>query len=104
MHISKSAKDILSQTAERVHPHYRSIRGGRFHETFAGGGGALYAVVTYVDPDRKLIMQGPMGMRGAVLGVISFTLAATGSGTQLRLSHRVAGEVTKEEGEQYSDG
>jgi len=80
------------------------VIGGRFQESFAGGGGALYGVVSYVDPDHRLTIRGPMGMRGAVASVITLDLEASGTGTIVSLSHRAIGEVSAEEGDEYSSG
>jgi DNA-binding transcriptional ArsR family regulator/uncharacterized protein YndB with AHSA1/START domain len=79
--------------------------GGRFFEEFDGaGGGALYATVTFLKPGERLRLTGPMGMAGAVAGVIDIRLEATGDGTRLLLSHHVLGEVDDATANDYNGG
>jgi len=78
--------------------------GGRFQENFGDGGGALYATVSFIDPGRRLTMRGSMGMGGAVTGVIKYDLEPSGTGTVLRLSHHVVGEVSQEDRDEYAAG
>jgi DNA-binding transcriptional ArsR family regulator/uncharacterized protein YndB with AHSA1/START domain len=79
--------------------------GGRFFEVFdESGDGALYAVVNYIKQGETLRMTGPMGMRGAVVGVVRFDLESQNGGTLLALSHRVIGEVDEETHIGYDDG
>ena len=44
--------------------------------------------------DEQLVLVGGLGMSGAVLNVIAFTLQARNGGTLLKLSHRGIGEIT----------
>src|SRR5215207_8104713 len=46
--------------------------GGRFHEVWGDGQGALYATVTRIRTPDLLYLNGVMGMTGAVVGVIHF--------------------------------
>jgi DNA-binding transcriptional ArsR family regulator len=78
--------------------------GGRFFEEFDGEEGALYATVTYIKHPESLRLAGPMGMRGAVTGVIHFDLEPQAAGTLVRLSHRVIGEIDAETEAAYSGG
>ncbi len=85
--------------------HLEPVAGGRFYEDFGQGrGSALYATVTYLEPNKKLRMTGPMGMRGPVMGTIAFDLVAEGNGTRLKLSHRVMGAVNDDDRETYTHG
>ena len=79
--------------------------GGRFYEEFnEKEEGALYATVTYLERGKKLRMAGPMGMSGAVTGVVDFELEPKGKATLLKLSHRVIGEVSDETKKGYTAG
>jgi uncharacterized protein YndB with AHSA1/START domain len=78
--------------------------GGRFYEEWTGAAGALYATVMYLEPDRKLRLAGPMGMDGAVVSTMEFTLEPAGSATRLTLTHDIMGMVTSETPERYREG
>lgn len=79
--------------------------GGRFFEEFPDGeGGALYATVTYLEPNKQLRLAGPMGMAGPVHGVSTFELEDQGAATLLKLSHRAIGPVTEEAKANYAKG
>lgn len=78
--------------------------GGHFFEEFESGGSALYATVTYIEPNKKLVLQGPMGKSGAIVGSIAFELNEGAGGTLLKLSHHAFGEVTDEQKQNYSKG
>ncbi len=78
--------------------------GGRFYEDHGNGQGALYCTVTLVETNKKLVLQGAMGMRGAVFGNISFELEEQSDATLLRLSHRAFGDVTDDHKASYSKG
>ncbi len=78
--------------------------GGKFWEDFGDGNGALYCTIMQIEQNRKIVMQGPMGMPGAVLGSITFELSGEDNQTTLRLSHRAFGDVTDEHKQKYSKG
>ncbi len=78
--------------------------GGRFFESWGDGQGSLWATVTAIKPAQRLELTGPIGMRGAVLGVVSIELHPKGNGTLLTLSHRAVGEVTPEIRASYASG
>ncbi len=78
--------------------------GGRFYEEFGEGGSALYAVVTYAEPGKLLVLSGSMGMRGPVLATVRYELEPHEGGTLLRLAHRVVGEVDDATREIYTTG
>ncbi|HOX12566.1 MAG TPA: SRPBCC domain-containing protein [Spirochaetia bacterium] len=66
--------------------------GGAFGESWSGGG-AVYAVVRHLDPPETLILDGPMGMDGAVAASMEYTLDPDGTGTRLRLVHDILGRI-----------
>ncbi len=83
--------------------------GGRMYEvwgqTEGGEEGALWAVVTAIERNKQLTLSGPMGMSGAVSGIITYALEPAGkSATTLKLTHRAIGEVTEETRQNYSGG
>jgi len=84
--------------------HLEPYAGGRFYEEFGDNGSALYALVTYAEPDKLLVLSGSMGMRGPVLETVRYELAPCERGTLLKLAHRVVGEVDDETREIYTTG
>jgi uncharacterized protein YndB with AHSA1/START domain len=78
--------------------------GGRFYEEWEVGGAALYATVTYIDPPRRLRLEGPMGMSGAVAASMQFELESRGSGTRLELVHDILASIDRAELEEYRAG
>lgn len=70
--------------------------GGRFYERVVAGeaGGALHATVIYVDPPTRLRLDGPLGLSGrAVHLVSSWTLSEAQGGTLFTVDLSLAGEV-----------
>ena len=78
--------------------------GGRFYEDFGDGDGALYCTVVHIVKNKKIVLQGAMGMRGAVFGNIALDLEEQDGATTLKLSHHAFGEVTDEHKKNYSGG
>lgn len=81
--------------------------GGRFYRPTAGGQqdeGDLYATVTEWAPPRRLRLHGTIGGELAMISVIAVTLEQDGTGTLLKLSHRLAGEVPQADLESYDEG
>jgi len=79
--------------------------GGRFYEDFgAGGAAACYAQVTYIDPPRRLKLQGSMGMDGALVSVMDFSLEATEGGTRLGFVHALLGNLEEGLVAEYREG
>jgi len=78
--------------------------GGRFYEVWGDNEGAMWATVTAFQRDARLDLTGPIGMGGAVAGVVSFVLEPRGKGTLLKLSHRAAGELSDEAETRYTKG
>lgn len=69
--------------------------GGCFCEEFdTRGNGARHAVVTYVDAGKRLTFEGPLGLAGnAIHMVTTYELAARGDSTVLTVKSRVSGEA-----------
>jgi uncharacterized protein YndB with AHSA1/START domain len=67
--------------------------GGCFCERFPDGGGIEHMRVTYVEPDKHLIMTGALGplLYEATTGVMDVAVKSTAGGSQLILDYRVAG-------------
>jgi uncharacterized protein YndB with AHSA1/START domain len=78
--------------------------GGRVYEDWGGGNGALWATVTSFRKPVHIEWTGRIGMGGALVGVVGFTLQPTGKGTILKLTHHAAGEVTPETERGYAGG
>lgn len=101
--------DVTSWWDHSFHPSPQKIvlepeLGGKFFEDMGDGDGAIYCHVTYLKKNEKLVMQGPMGMSGAVIGTVSWTLEEADGGTNLHLSHHVAGDVNEDTRLSYSGG
>ncbi len=92
--LGQSARDLI------VEP----TLGGRVYEDWGGGEGALWGTVTSLKKLDHIEWTGRIGMGGAVIGVVSYTLEARGKGTLLKLSHRAAGEVTLDTERNYGGG
>lgn len=66
--------------------------GGLLRESWDGGGGAVFGMVTRLDKDRLLSIQGYMGLAGPLSGVIEFELIPESSeSTLVKVSHRAFG-------------
>jgi DNA-binding transcriptional ArsR family regulator/uncharacterized protein YndB with AHSA1/START domain len=84
----------------RIEPHV----GGRFIEK-NGANERLYAIVTRFEPEKRLWMQGSMGLGGCIFGTITFDLEAAGeAATTVALSHRMIGEIDEESVAMYRGG
>ncbi len=78
--------------------------GGRFYEEFGQGGGALYALVTYLEPGKVLRVNGAMGMPGARQYVKTYTLDPTPDGTQVTTVASMLGDIDDERRASYREG
>jgi uncharacterized protein YndB with AHSA1/START domain len=79
--------------------------GGRFSEQFdEAGAGALYAVVTYIDPGKTLVVSGSMGMPGARQYVKKYALEQVNAGTRVRTTASTLGDIPEEMRENYRAG
>lgn len=94
MYSEKSARDIVLEP--RV--------GGRLYEDWGDGEGVLYATVSIARRPEWIRLSGPIGIGGAVAGVVDIKLSPRGQETVVRLSHRVVGEVTEETESSYDQG
>jgi DNA-binding transcriptional ArsR family regulator/uncharacterized protein YndB with AHSA1/START domain len=84
----------------KIEPHV----GGRFVET-SGDSERLYAIITRYEPGKRLWMEGAMGLGGCIFGTITFELEPRGeNATEVRLSHRMIGEVDDEVAAMYRGG
>ena len=75
-----------------------AVPGGGFYEIFnAGGDGVRHATVIYSDRGKMLRFDGPLGMSGkAIQMVTTYEFTAAGSdSTMLKLTVHGAGEVTE---------
>jgi len=78
--------------------------GGRFLEEFGEGGGALYAVVTYLEPGKVLRVSGAMGMPGARQYVKTYRLEPNGTGTTVSTEASMLGDIDPDRRESYRSG
>jgi penicillin V acylase-like amidase (Ntn superfamily)/uncharacterized protein YndB with AHSA1/START domain len=70
--------------------------GGGFYEVFdASGDGARHATVIYAERGKRLRFEGPLGLSGRAVSIVTtYDLAASGkSATRLTVSVRGAGEI-----------
>jgi DNA-binding transcriptional ArsR family regulator/uncharacterized protein YndB with AHSA1/START domain len=77
--------------------------GGRFYETHDGDT-ILWAIVTCVEPNKKLVLEGPLGIAKPVAGVTTFELEEQNAKTTVRVSHRAVGEITEQQIAGYDRG
>jgi DNA-binding transcriptional ArsR family regulator len=83
---------------------YLDLRaGGGFGERM-GANEVQAAVVTRIEPPRRLQLRGALGMSGAVNGVFEYTLEPKGAGTLLKVSHHAVGEIDEEDEAAYARG
>jgi DNA-binding transcriptional ArsR family regulator/uncharacterized protein YndB with AHSA1/START domain len=82
------------------------VVGGRFVERFdADGAGALYAIVTYIDPEERVLkISGSMGLKGAAMYVKTYRLEPGGEGTTVRTSASMLGPFGQETVHSYREG
>lgn len=91
--------DVDGWWPQTYHPHgvveMEAMPGGRFWERFDDeGNGALYGVVSYVDPAARILrLRGPMGMPGAQLVAVRWEVAADPNGARWKASAWVDGTV-----------
>lgn len=78
--------------------------GGRFYEDHGNGDGVVYATVTALQRPDRLVLNGPMGIRGPVAAIVEFTLSDDGDGTTVRLSHKAVGDISHDTMARYATG
>lgn len=76
--------------------HLETQVGGRFYESFNSGGGALYALVTFIKPGEEIRLSGSMGLvEDTASNVVHIVLRSVSSDrTQMTLTHRFIGRVS----------
>lgn len=84
--------------------HLEPFVGGRFYEDWGDSTGALYGTVVKLSAPSQLVVAGPMGMGGPVVGVWSLDLAETDGRTVLSYSHRAFGDISAETVQGYTSG
>jgi uncharacterized protein YndB with AHSA1/START domain len=67
--------------------------GGCWCETLPGGGGVEHMRVTYVEPNKRIVLTGSLGplLAEATTGVMQIALAPTERGSSLVMNYRAAG-------------
>lgn len=79
--------------------------GGRFLQRFDGDDtGVLWAVVTWFEPGKRLVLSGTLDMAGAVAGTATFDLEPHADGTLLKLRHEAVGPIAAETRSSYTAG
>lgn len=71
----------------------RAVPNGCFCEKFVDGGGTRHMTVVFVEPGKRINMQGGLGPLQvmAATGSMSIQFLEAGPGTQVKFSYRVAG-------------
>ena len=77
--------------------------GGRVFETHERET-TLWATVTCLEPNKKLVLDGRFGVKRPVVGIVTFELEERDGKTTLRLSHRAVGEISEEQIAGYRRG
>jgi uncharacterized protein YndB with AHSA1/START domain/DNA-binding transcriptional ArsR family regulator len=84
---------------------FEPVLGGHFYQQFDGEHtGVLWAVVTWFEPGKRLVLSGTLDMSGAVAGTATFDLDPRGGGTVLRLRHEAVGPIAAETHASYTAG
>jgi len=78
--------------------------GKRMWEDFGNGEGALFGIVTYVEHNKKLEIEGDHGLGSGVQGYIRFELVPQEGVTILKFSHRAFGEISERSRGRFSEG
>lgn len=78
--------------------------GKRMWEDFGNGEGALFGIVTYVEHNKKLEIEGDHGLGSGVQGYIRVELVPQGEGTVLKFSHRAFGEISERSRRRFPEG
>lgn len=78
--------------------------GKHLYEDFGNGDGAIFGTVTYVERNKKLVIEGNHGLSDNVHGFISYELVPQGESTLLKFSHRAFGEISERSRANFSTG
>lgn len=79
--------------------------GKRMWEDFGNGEGALFGIVTYVEHNKKLEIEGDHGLGSGVQGYIRLELVPQEDRTTLlKFSHRAFGEISERSRQRFPEG
>ena len=78
--------------------------GGRWYRDLGNNAGHWWGHVQVIKPPALLEICGPMFMSYAAVSHVQYRLAADGSGTILKLTHRAMGLITDEHREGVAEG
>jgi DNA-binding transcriptional ArsR family regulator/uncharacterized protein YndB with AHSA1/START domain len=78
--------------------------GKRFYEDCGNGTGSLFGVVTLIEQNRLLEIEGHMGMEQPVQGIVRYELVPQGEATLLKFSHRAFGNMREGTRENFTQG
>ena len=78
--------------------------GGKFYEAWGTGQGRLWGIVTQIRKNEWIEITGTIGMKGAVQGIISFSLEPKEESTLVTLTHHAIGQITEDMKTGYSTG
>lgn len=67
--------------------------GKRFYEDWGNGNGAVVGIVTYIEKDKVLEIEGHLGMDKPAQGLLRFELVPQGTATLLKVTHRATGII-----------
>jgi len=78
--------------------------GKRFYEDCGNGGGSLFGIVTLIEQNKLLEIDGHMGMEQPVQGFVRYELVPLGKATLLKFTHRASGKLRAGIQETYTQG
>jgi len=78
--------------------------GGRFYEVWGTGQGRLWGIITQIRKNEWIEITGTIGMKGAVQGIVSFSLEPKGESTLVTLTHHAIGQITEDTRSGYATG
>jgi DNA-binding transcriptional ArsR family regulator/uncharacterized protein YndB with AHSA1/START domain len=84
--------------------HFEPKFGGRFYEDWGNGEGAVWGTVYYIQSPAEIRVNGPLGMKGAVVSDYTYVLEEQGDSTVLKLSHQATGLLHPEWEAQHRHG
>jgi uncharacterized protein YndB with AHSA1/START domain len=70
--------------------------GGRVYEVWGTGQGRLWGTITQIRKNEWIEITGTIGMKGAVQGIVSFSLEPKGESTLVTLTHHAIGQIGDE--------
>jgi DNA-binding transcriptional ArsR family regulator/uncharacterized protein YndB with AHSA1/START domain len=78
--------------------------GKRFYEDCGNGEGSLFGIVTLIEQNKLLEIDGHMGMEQPVQGLVRYELISQGAATLLKFTHRASGKLRAGIQETYTQG